>query len=214
MNDRDRYLAVLARAPVPGRVKTRLQPALGPAGCARLHRSLVTRTLHSCSHLRDVRVELWCDPDPDHEFFGECAARFGVALHAQGAGDLGARMSATLDHALSGADAAILIGTDCPELGPDYLEQAYRTLASDARVVLGPALDGGYVLIGARGNHPALFNGIDWGSGQVLVQTRRALHGLGWRWEELAPLRDIDRPEDLAFLPPDLVDAATDRGEP
>lgn len=208
MKRHGRRIAVFARGPVPGRVKTRLEPVLRPEGCARLHRALTMRTLETCSRLDDVAVDLWCAPDPDHAFFRDCAARFGVPLMPQPDGNLGRRMYTALLESLSRAGRVVIVGTDCPDLDVEYLGLAFDVLSKDVPVVLGPALDGGYVLIGSRAAHPDLFTGIDWGGGRVMEQTRAALRRLGWRWEELPPLPDIDRPEDLAFLPPVLRDRA------
>jgi rSAM/selenodomain-associated transferase 1 len=207
-----RRIAVLAREPVPGRVKTRLEPVLCPEGCARLHRALTLHTLETCCRLDDDSVDLWCAPDPDHAFFRDCAARFGVPLIPQPDGNLGRRMYTALLESLSRAGRVVIVGTDCPDLDVEYLGRAFDLLSKDVPVVLGPALDGGYVLIGCSAAHPDLFTGIDWGEDRVMEQTRAALRCLGWDWEELQPLPDIDRPEDLALLPPFLRDAALGEG--
>lgn len=211
MNARGRRIAVFARAPVPGQVKTRLQPALRPEACAALHRALVMRTLETCTRLDCIDVDLWCTPDRGHAFFHACARDFGVALREQPEDDLGARMYGALADSLTRSEQVLIIGTDCPELDADYLNRAFDALSRGRNAAVGPALDGGYVLIGARVARQALFEGIDWGGAQVMDRTRAALRRLGWTWEELIPLRDIDRPEDLAFLPPALHDLAAGR---
>lgn len=93
-------------------------------------------------------------------------------------------------------DRVILVGSDCPWIDRAYLQSALAALET-APLVLGPALDGGYVLIGARQIRPELFSRISWGTEVVLAQTRMRLEELGWRWRELPALRDVDRPEDL-----------------
>ncbi|MEA3410469.1 MAG: TIGR04282 family arsenosugar biosynthesis glycosyltransferase [Pseudomonadota bacterium] len=211
MNARGRRIAVFTRAPVPGQVKTRLQPALRPEACATLHRALVIRTLETCTRLERVDVELWCTPDRGHAFFHACARDFGIALREQPEGDLGARMYGALADSLARNDQALIIGTDCPELDADYLNRAFDTLSRGRNAVVGRARDGGYVLIGATTARQALFEDVEWGGEQVMDQTRAALRRLGWTWEELAPLRDIDRPEDLIFLPPSLREVAAGR---
>jgi glycosyltransferase A (GT-A) superfamily protein (DUF2064 family) len=90
----------------------------------------------------------------------------------------------------------ILVGSDCPGIDPDYLKQAAAALHT-VPVVVGPANDGGYVLLGARVISENLFSGIAWGTDQVLAQTQRALARVGLQWIELPRLTDIDRPEDL-----------------
>lgn len=198
-------IQVFARAPEPGTTKTRLIPVLGPEGAAALHARLVHHSLAVAAASRVGAVELWCDPHADHPFFRDCRERHRVALRDQGAGDLGARMERALSHALGEGALPILIGSDCPGYAPDFLEEARARLATGVGIVLGPAEDGGYLLIGARKVSGSLFAGIPWGSATVLDETRKRLRSLGWTWEELAPLWDLDRPEDHARL---LRDAA------
>lgn len=198
MNDR---ILVFARAPVPGKTKTRLIPALGAAGAAALHARLVERTLQEARLATYATTELWCADPLQHPFYRDCARRFGVSCHVQAGEDLGQRMSAALTDALARAHAAVLIGTDSPDLEHRDIEVALRRLRHGIPVVLGPATDGGYVLIGLRHPMPRLFHGIDWGTDQVLEQTRARLREIGSDWMELAPRHDIDRPTDLAWLP-------------
>jgi rSAM/selenodomain-associated transferase 1 len=199
----DRIL-VFARAPVPGHTKTRLIPALGAAGAAALHGRLVERTLGEARLASSARTELWCADPPEHPFYSDCARRFGVDRRAQTGEDLGQRMNAALADALARARVAVLIGTDSPDLDHGDLEAALLRLRRGIPVVLGPATDGGYVLIGLRRPMPGLFEGIDWGTNRVLEQTRRRLREIDSDWMELAPRHDIDRPADLVLLPADL----------
>lgn len=194
-------LMVFAREPIPGRVKTRLIPALGAEGAASLYRDLLKLALSAAAAVPDVRRELWCDGAPPRG--GVCAGlalEAGMVLRRQGDGDLGARMSLALTEALKRTHGAVLIGSDCPGYHADYLSAALAAL-TDHDAVLGPAADGGYVLIGLRRPAPSLFTGIPWGTDAVLEQTRAALTCLGWTWAELPTLSDLDRPEDLAQLP-------------
>jgi uncharacterized protein len=193
-------LLVFAKAPVPGEVKTRLMPDLNAEACARLQRRLIERTLQTSLKAALRPVELWCAPDCAHSFFTQCVAKFNVELRAQQGGDLGMRMHHALSTALTDANFALIIGCDCPTLGSEYLTQASQALVDGVPVVLGPAEDGGYVLIGARGTARELFEGIEWGTSRVLAQTRDRLQSLKWRWRELKPLWDIDRPTDLCRL--------------
>jgi uncharacterized protein len=184
---------VFAKAPVPGSAKTRLIPALGAAGAARFHARLVERALGTACAASLGPVELCCAPNRSHPFFAECAARFGVALTDQGAGDLGERMH----RALAAGLPAVLIGADCPAMTPDYLRQAADALSAGQDVALGPAEDGGYVLIAANRIRPDAFARIGWGGPDVMEEQRARLRAIGWLWTELAPLWDVDRPEDL-----------------
>jgi rSAM/selenodomain-associated transferase 1 len=187
---------VFAKAPVPGAAKTRLIPALGADGAARLHERLVDRALETACAARLGPVELCCAPDRSHPFFAGCAMRFGVALTEQGTGDLGDRMH----RALAAELPAVLIGADCPAMTPDYLREAAAALAAGQDVALGPAEDGGYVLIAANRIRPDAFARIGWGGPDVVEEQRARLRAIGWQWRELAPLWDVDRPEDLARI--------------
>jgi rSAM/selenodomain-associated transferase 1 len=189
-------LIIMAKAPIAGKAKTRLTPALGAIKAARLHASLVKFTLnkHLCS--RVCPVQLCCSPDPRHVFF-QSQKQPGIHLTTQSKGDLGLRMYFAMQQALSNARSIVLIGTDCPDLRPKQIAQGLQFLESGHDAVLGPADDGGYYLIGL--NHPslALFTDIAWGKSTVLKQTRQKLQALNWKWKELDCLRDIDRPADL-----------------
>ncbi len=193
-------ILVFTRAPIPGKTKTRLIPALGETGAARLHAELIHRTLEKCTALRDVETELWCTPEINHHFFASCADTYGVALHKQTGNDLGERMSNAFAESLADSPWAILVGTDCPELTIDDLNKAAIILRNDSNAVLGPATDGGYVLIGLSRFEPGLFVDMPWGSDQIAELTRDRLRGLGMRWRELPPRNDIDQPEDLIHL--------------
>lgn len=195
---------VFARAPVPGAAKTRLIPALGADGAARLHARLVERALATACAAGIGPVELRCAPDAAHPFFAACAARFGVASTAQGDGDLGARMH----RALAAGLPAVLVGSDCPTITPDYLGNAAKALGGDCELVFGPAEDGGYVLVAASRIRPEAFAGIPWGGPAVMAAQRSRLRALGLRWTELAPLWDVDRPDDLERLRREVADGA------
>ncbi len=192
---------IFAKAPTPGEVKTRLIPALGESGAAQLQRQLIERTLRIAAAAGLGASELWCAPDPDDPFFAACAKRYGVSLRAQGAGDLGVRMGRALEFALAAGSAGLLIGCDCPALTSAYLREAAAALGAGNEAVFGPAEDGGYVLVGLRRGRPAqLFDGVAWGSASVMQETRARLARGNWRWRELPPLWDLDRPEDLLRL--------------
>ena len=193
-------LVVFAKAPQAGRVKTRLAPLLGREGAARLHARMVVRTLRTALASGFDNVELHCSPGVKNIFFKKIQKRFGVRLQSQGRGSLGERMYRAFRRALRQHRHVVLIGSDCPALQPADLHAAARALERGADAVLSPAEDGGYALIGLRRVSRRLFAGIDWGSPEVLAQTRRRLARLRWRWQELRTLWDVDRPEDLARL--------------
>ena len=188
-------IAILSRAPLPGQTKTRLIPALGAQGAADLHLRFLLCTVQTAFAAQLGSVNLWCTPDSSHPAFTACQQLGPLKLHTQSSGDLGARMLATL----AANTPTLIIGTDCPALTPEHLQQAASVLSgSDA--VLIPAEDGGYVLIGLRQPEPAVFANINWGTAQVLASTRQRLRDLGYSWRELPGLWDVDEPVDLARL--------------
>lgn len=191
---------IMARAPVVGSVKTRLQPLLGPAGCARLQAALIERTVALALQVAPARTYLALDPpnaptnlaDPDLT---------GVRVLPQRGADLGARMhAAVVDVASRHRGPIIVIGTDAPTLTAAHLQQAAGRVTAGDGVVLGPALDGGYYLVGLGRPTPELF-AIDpalWGGPGVFAATLDAAAAAALRVGLLSPLRDLDTPADAA----------------
>jgi len=196
-------IVIFAREPVAGEVKTRLILALGAEGAAQLHTEMLLSALHHATASRLCPVTLCCTPEPTAAFFQRCRNHYPITLKRQTGTDLGGRMHHAFRQALAHSRTgppprwAVLIGSDCPQLDQTYLQQAIISLEQGHQAVIGPAKDGGYVLIGLRQLHPALFAGLPWGSDRVLAITRQRLMRLGWRWTALTPLADVDRPEDL-----------------
>ena len=191
---------VFARAPQPGRAKTRLVPRLGEWGAAQLHRRLVRRTLRVARAARCGPVELHGTPRARHGFFLQCARAHGVALRKQRGRDLGERMFNAIAGGLRRRRAVILVGTDCPALEARDLRRAARALAGGCDAVLAPVEDGGYALIGLRRASPRVFERIAWGGPDVFARSADALERLGWRWRRLRMLWDVDHPQDLTRL--------------
>jgi rSAM/selenodomain-associated transferase 1 len=189
-------ILVFCKAPLPGRVKTRLAHAIGRREAAGLHELLARHCLRAMTASALAPVELWCAPDQRHEFFQQCHADFKVELRSQVDGDLGRRMEHALRDALTQVRHAILVGTDCPGLDADYLERTILQLLTGGTVI-APAEDGGYALIGSDHCRSEVFRRIDWGGDQVLHQTLARLQG---RVELLPTLWDVDRCEDVARL--------------
>ena len=192
-------IAVFAKAPVPGEVKTRLAGVLGAEGAAGLHAGLVRQALATAVQSEVGPVELWCAPDEGHPFFARCAVETGVTLHRQQGEDLGARMAHAFERAFAANRALILIGSDCPALAPRHLKACAVALAShDAAFI--PAEDGGYVLVAMSRAIPRVFDAMAWSSEGVMGATRERLRTAEARWHEQPALWDVDRPDDYARL--------------
>jgi rSAM/selenodomain-associated transferase 1 len=190
-------LLVFAKAPVPGQVKTRLIPALGADGAARLAKQLIERALNTASAAEFSSLQLWCAPDADHPALQALARQHGATLHVQQGADLGARMHAALNSALRDHDRALLIGTDCPDLSADDLQAMAGELRHGNDVALIPAADGGYVMVGMTQPHAELFDAVDWGTSRVLAQTTDRANAAGLRLCVGPQRHDIDLPEDI-----------------
>ncbi len=200
-------LIVMAKAPVPGFAKTRLIPALGADGAAQLAARLLEHTLREARAAQLCAVILACAPDATHDAFTAQQRQGGVALVAQGDGDLGARMQRQFERALArGAERVIVIGTDAPALDAAMLRRAADALA-DSDAVFVPAADGGYALIGLRRVLPSLFEAMPWSTSAVMATTRERLSQAAMRHVELPQVHDIDDPADLVHLPPGWLQA-------
>jgi len=189
----------MLKFPRPGAVKTRLIPALGAQRACELYCALVEQTLATASELAagaEVGIEVRLAGAPDaaaaREWLGDT-----VAIREQGVGDLGARLErATRDALAEGAPAVLAIGADCPELSTAHLTAALSALREND-LVLGPAIDGGYYLIGLRHPAPTLFSGIAWSTATVLAQTLAAAQRAALTCHLLERLGDVDEPDDL-----------------
>jgi rSAM/selenodomain-associated transferase 1 len=188
-------VALFARVPVPGKVKTRLIPVLGEEGACRLYSRLLERALAMLGNFSVCATCLWIDQAATGSF----AAGYKGPVYVQQGHDLGARLEFAAARMLETFKGVIFIGTDCPALDAGYLTSALGLLQAGNDVVLGPARDGGYVLIGTRCCDPVLFRNIEWGTGKVLAQTLSAAEQAGLAVGMLPVLADVDRPEDLAL---------------
>jgi len=186
----DSVLLVFCKAPLAGQVKTRLQPALSAEQAVAAHIDLSKMTLERAVTEALCPVLLYCAPDSEHPFFQQCAAEYPLSLKQQRGSDLGERMHNAFAEALADYRQVVLIGCDCPSLTVDDLRQALTALQNGNEVVIGPASDGGYVLIGLNALQPDLFKNMAWGTNQVLAETRlrigkthRHLHELIEQWD-------------------------------
>ncbi len=194
------HIAVFARAPELGKVKTRLIPALGAESALALYTAMLARTLSLVKVSGLAPMSLWVTSNPSHEkFITYCSER---EIYLQYGADLGQRMAHCVEELLSKSDTdyLVLIGTDCPALTKEYLQAALTALQGGQDCVLGPARDGGYVLIGLRRPIPALFQDIDWSTSRVLAQTLDRIASMKVRLTLLEEQWDVDESADLALL--------------
>lgn len=193
-----RHLIIFTRYPEPGKTKTRLIPVLGNIAAANLQREMTEYTVFQVQELRkaiEISLEVRFaggDSQLMQDWLG-----LDLVYQSQGEGDLGLRMARSLFDAFqSGAEQVVIIGTDCPGVNPQILATAFEKLYT-YDLVLGPAMDGGYYLIGLRQPIPELFVNIEWGTAQVFQKTVDIAQKLNLSYVNLSPLADVDRPEDL-----------------
>lgn len=195
---------VFAKAPVAGYAKTRLARTMGEQAAARLAARMVDEAVGQALAAGLGPVELCCAPDTSHPHLVALAARCGVALSAQGDGDLGQRMARAFERALAHHGRVLLIGTDAPALDAAALRLAADALC-ERPAVLAPAHDGGYVLVGLARTMPTLFQDVSWSTDQVMVQSRARLQAAGLEHYELPVFHDIDEGADLVHVPPEWL---------
>lgn len=192
-----RAIAIFAKCPIGGQVKTRLIPVLGSARATDLARSFLLDAVELARRVDSADVFVFYTPQDQLQVFEDLVSP-SVGLIPQSGDDLGARMSSAINElSLRGYEFAALIGTDLPTLPLNRLESAMDTTRS---VVLGPSWDGGYYLIGLRSHYPQLFEQIEWSTTKVLGQTLDRVGALGLDVECLEPWYDVDTPDDLNLL--------------
>ena len=190
-------LIIFARAPVLGQVKTRLIPGVGQRKATSIYKKLLSKTIALARKSDFSSIQVWVDGDIQHEYFKQLKKRYGFKIYRQTGRDLGMRMSNSFHTILRNYPIAILIGSDCPELTLYDLRQAQRYLENDHDVVLGPAEDGGYYLIGLKKNEYCLFQNIKWGNDTVIAETCSRINMLNLKLQLLPVHRDVDRVSDL-----------------
>jgi rSAM/selenodomain-associated transferase 1 len=199
-------IVIFAKAPVAGLAKTRLIPALGTQGAARLAAALLKHAVAQALTSGVGPVELCVTPAPADPLWSGLALQATLTWSDQGDGDLGERMARAAQRVLDAGEPVLLMGTDCPDLTAGRIRAAAASLiAADATLV--PAFDGGYVLLGLKRFDASLFAGIAWSTATVAQETRRRVEQLGWSLQNLPTLHDIDEPADLRWLPDDLQPA-------
>ena len=191
MKNPEPLIQIFCKAPVLGKVKTRLIQKLGRRGALDLYLQMFERLIAELS-ASGFNTELWISPDKDHAFFEP----YAFARFQQAGPHLGVRMSTALRDGLNRHESVILVGTDLPLIDRSYIEQAVGALQTHD-VVLGPAEDGGYGLVGVKAETPDMFSDIDWGTERVLSQTCARLNRDGLDFGLLPLIWDVDRPDDL-----------------
>ena len=195
---------IFAKAPHAGFAKTRLIPALGEEGAARLAHRMLQHTLDGAISAAIGPIELCVTPGIASPFWAGTEVPQAVEMTEQGEGDLGARLARAAQRALEKDRAVLLIGADCIEMSAKILCEAAAALECRDAVIY-PATDGGYVLLGINKFHASLFSGIAWSTGSVASDTVKRIHALGWSLETGALLHDVDEPDDLVHLPADWL---------
>lgn len=191
-----RVLGIFAKWPAPGAVKTRLSADAN--WNAAVARAFLLDTLHRLSHIAVRKIVAFTPPEAERDFRALTATQY--ELMSQAPGDLGQRLEAFFRSQLAtGASAVVAVGSDSPTLPVDFVERAFHEL-QQADVVLGPAMDGGYYLLGCGRRLPPIFAGIRWGTGSVLKETTSALDDPNWRLNLLPPWYDVDTPTDWELL--------------
>ncbi len=190
------HIAIFCRPLIAGHVKTRLIPAYGAEGAARIYAQLVERTLRTVAET-GATASLWVAGDTAHASVLDWAQRYALSVHSQCEGDLGERMSDCLAALAEKHDRVLLIGTDCPAFMVEDLQAAAAALDESCHWVFTPAEDGGYVLVGSNAPSTEPFANIAWSTSEVMTQTRSALRANARVWAETATLWDVDEPTDV-----------------
>jgi rSAM/selenodomain-associated transferase 1 len=202
-------LLQFARVPVPGEVKTRLIPTLGKRLAAELHCSMLLRTLDTLRGSGLGPVQLWLTGGGAAGWLRQIDPDAAINVCEQVGADLGQRMEGAIASGLCEYEKVLLVGSDAPAIDASYLALAAEAL-DRADVVFGPALDGGYVLLGMRRTSEGWLRGVRWGTSEVLEQSSRAATRHGLSVQLLQPLPDIDVADDLRWLPTDFCSLQLD----
>lgn len=207
MTTKSTHILFFTKYPTPNFAKTRLIPSEGPEGAADVSRKLTERTMRALRQYKNahsdtaIYLHYAAPPDVKEEAFVEWLGKEDAeVLVKQMIGDLGDKMLAAFNFSFSkGAQRVVVVGSDCPELSADILSQAFTSL-SECDLTVGPALDGGYYLLGMNRLQPSLFRDVPWSTSEVLAKTLSIAKEQGITVKKLTPLRDIDTPEDLEYL--------------
>jgi len=192
-------IVIFAKAPVPGEAKTRLIPALGAVGAARLAHRMLLDTIAEAQGAGLLIPELCATPHPYDEEWKPFLPDAPIRYTDQGSGDLGERLARAAKRITLTGENILLIGGDCPALSRHRLRAAAAALA-EHDAVIHPTEDGGYALLGLRRFDPSLFAGIGWSGPEVAAATIARIGALGWSLWTGDTLRDVDEPSDLELV--------------
>ena len=191
-------LIVFAKPPIAGLAKTRLIPALGEDGAADYHKKLLHHTLKNVICEEKWDTHLWCSENTKHDFFQFCEKEFSLVLQQQIDGDLGSKMAHAIEQMLKDYEKVCIIGSDCPLINVQKIQDVFNCLKKNDDVVITPAEDGGYVQLAVKRQlQPAIFAGIRWGGADVFQTTLHNISRLGLNPVIQSTLWDIDEPEDM-----------------
>lgn len=192
-------IVVFARTPVEGQVKTRLAATIGNNRALAVYQQLLEITRDAVTNLDYDKYVFYAGSLPDPGFWQ------GYTLIAQTGSDLGQKMFQAFEVLIKRAyKKVVIIGTDCPQITTALIQESFDKL-EEADLVIGPAFDGGYYLIGARNSYQQLFENITWSSPTVLAETLNRAENLSIRWFLLTTLTDIDEEKDLVYLSTETV---------
>ena len=196
---KENIVLCFCKHPTPGIVKSRLAKDIGNEHAAEIYKLLLDETLQSISDL-ETKNYLYCYPNVDHPFLQQYKNKYRLTLKKQSDGDLGMKMFHAINNHLDGKSNVVLVGSDCLEINANYIQKAFESLNSGCEIVLGPAVDGGYALIGANNINESIFKDIAWSTNEVLKQTEEKINGLNWKYSCLNKVRDLDTLEDFQYF--------------
>lgn len=203
-----RTIIIMAKAPVAGAVKTRLEPFLSPAECAELAAAFLLDALAKAKAVCENTI-LAYSPAAQRGVLESILQSKTIYVEQTGA-NLGERMSNAFEFAFAGnSDAVVMIGTDSPTVPADFIRRAFEFLENESDVVLGETTDGGFYLIGLQRNYPELFENVRWSSAEVFKQTMKNAERLKLRAAQIPVWYDVDVPDDLARLRKEMVTGDT-----
>lgn len=200
-------LIVFVRYPDPGKVKTRIARELGAEKAAEIYSLIAGSVIEEVSGSDNYGTVIYFDPPEKEDAIRKWLGRGDVSYEPQSGVTVGERMSDAFDRVFSGgAEKAVLIGTDIPQITGEIVTEAFRLLEYEDAVI-GPAQDGGYYLLGLKKPAPHLFSDIEWGSETVFEQTIGRIRKLNISYKSLDTLRDVDTAGDIS---PGLLEWLTD----